>query len=369
MRNIARLSDNDRRELFRNTADKMGLNDAIVEKDFWVCFTLDYLFHRSPWKESITFKGGTSLSKAFHLISRFSEDIDLILDWRVLGYGKDEPWEKRSNTKQDAFNKEANVRAEVFLSETFCPAVKAGLSQEIGCEANVYIDEKDKQTVIFAYPHLFTNTATLQVIRLEIGALAAWTPAKTAQIEPYAAKYYPKIFEQKETAILTVAPERTFWEKATILHHEANRPEHLEMPQRYSRHYYDLYRIGNLYPLNYREHVERMKKLTCPIGNVAVAFADGNVITIPYQERRQLMNRFMPEHGAPKTMTYLPENEPELMMILKRERFKRSYHATAGNLEEYLDKLEKTTLREKLKIAKTVVSTQEVSSHKRGLER
>lgn len=152
MRNIARLSDNDRRELFRNTADKMGLNDAIVEKDFWVCFTLDYLFHRSPWKESITFKGGTSLSKAFHLISRFSEDIDLILDWRVLGYGKDEPWEKRSNTKQDAFNKEANVRAEVFLSETFCPAVKAGLSQEIGCEANVYIDEKDKQTVIFAYP-------------------------------------------------------------------------------------------------------------------------------------------------------------------------------------------------------------------------
>jgi len=83
MRNVARLPESDRRELFRNTADKMGLNDAIVEKDFWVCFTLDYLFHRCPWKETITFKGGTSLSKAFNLISRFSEDIDLILDWRV----------------------------------------------------------------------------------------------------------------------------------------------------------------------------------------------------------------------------------------------------------------------------------------------
>ena len=115
MRNIAKLPDNDRLELFRNTADKMGMNDAIVEKDFWVCFTLDYLFHRSPWKEAITFKGGTSLSKAFHLISRFSEDIDLILDWRVLGYGKDEPWKKRSNTKQDAFNKEANARADIGL--------------------------------------------------------------------------------------------------------------------------------------------------------------------------------------------------------------------------------------------------------------
>lgn len=205
---------------------------------------LDYLFQRSPWKDSITFKGGTSLSKAFRLISRFSEDIDLILDWRVLGYGKDEPWEKRSNTKQDAFNKEANARAEVFLAETFCPAIKEGLSQELGREADIHMDEEEKQTVIFAYPKLFTNAGTLQVIRLEIGALAAWTPAKSAEIMPYAAEYYPDVFEQKGTNILTVAPERTFWEKATILHHEANRPEHLEMPQRYSRHYYDLYRMA-----------------------------------------------------------------------------------------------------------------------------
>lgn len=119
MINVARLPESDRRELFRNTADKMGLNDTIVEKDFWVCFTLDYLFHRCPWKDSITFKGGTSLSKAFNLISRFSEDIDLILDWRVLGYGKDEPWEERSKTKQDSFNKEANARAEFFWLNSF----------------------------------------------------------------------------------------------------------------------------------------------------------------------------------------------------------------------------------------------------------
>lgn len=98
------------------------------------------------------------------------------------------------------------------------------------------MDEEEKQTVIFAYPKLFTNAGTLQVIRLEIGALAAWPPAKSAEITPYAAEYYPDVFEQKGTNILTVAPERTFWEKATILHHEANRPEHLEMPQRYFRH-------------------------------------------------------------------------------------------------------------------------------------
>lgn len=240
----ARFTDNDKRMLFRNTADKMGLNDAIVEKDFWVCVTLDYLFHRSPWKDAITFKGGTSLSKAFHLISRFSEDIDLILDWRILGYGRDEPWEKRSITKQDVFNKEANARAEVFLAETFCPAVKEGLSRELGCDADIRMDVSEKQTVIFSYPKLFSDAGTLQVIRLEIGALAAWTPAEAAEIVPYVAEYYPDVFQQKSTSILTVAPERTFWEKVTILHHEANRPDRLEMPKRYSRHYYDLYRMS-----------------------------------------------------------------------------------------------------------------------------
>lgn len=244
MRRIARLSDGDRRDLFRNTADKMRLNDAIVEKDFWVCFTLDYLFHRSPWREHLTFKGGTSLSKAFNLISRFSEDIDLILDWRLLGYGADEPWESRSNTKQDAFNKAANMKAEVFLRDVLCPKMKADLTGELGRKANLYIDERDKQTVIFAYPRIFTNASTLQVIRLEIGALAAWTPARMASITSYAAQQYPQIFESMFTEVLTVSPERTFWEKATILHHEANRPEHLEMPQRYSRHYYDLYRMA-----------------------------------------------------------------------------------------------------------------------------
>ena len=244
MRKIVQLPDQDRSDLFRNTADKMGLSDAIVEKDFWVCFTLDFLFQRSAWKDAITFKGGTSLSKAYHLINRFSEDIDLILDWRVLGYGLREPWEARSNTKQDAFNKEANRRAEVFLAQTFLPAVKEALSEEIRREAQITIEDRDPQTVIFAYPRIFSNPSTLQVIRLEIGALAAWTPAKQAVITTYAAEYYPQVFEQPGTSVLTVTPERTFWEKATILHQEANRPERLDMPLRYSRHYYDLYRMA-----------------------------------------------------------------------------------------------------------------------------
>ena len=96
MINIANINEDDRNALFKNTAAKMGMTEAIVEKDFWVCYMLDYLFHRCCWKNNIAFKGGTSLSKAYGLIERFSEDIDLILDWRVLGYSIDEPWRKRS---------------------------------------------------------------------------------------------------------------------------------------------------------------------------------------------------------------------------------------------------------------------------------
>jgi len=77
---------------------------------------------------------------------------------------------------------------------------------------------------------------------LESGALAAWTPAAYHAVKPYAADYYPQLFKRAETQVYTVEPERTFWEKVTILHREAMRaPERGPVPARYSRHYYDLW--------------------------------------------------------------------------------------------------------------------------------
>lgn len=245
MYNFVKQSDDQLRIIFRNTAQKMGLHESIIEKDFWVCLTLDYLFHQCEWKDAFIFKGGTSLSKCYDLIYRFSEDIDLILDWRVLDYGINEPWEERSNTKQDAFNKEANQRAEVFLAEILLPRLTNDMSEIIGKPADLYILPEDPQTICFKYPRIFETTSILQVIRLEIGALAAWTPAREKTVSAYVAECYPKIFSQTGSKILTAASERTFWEKATILHHEANRPENLPMPDRYSRHYYDLYCIAH----------------------------------------------------------------------------------------------------------------------------
>ena len=234
-------SKDDLRVLITNTARKKNISEAVVEKDYWVTYFLDYLFNENKWKEYFTFKGGTSLSKCFGIIQRFSEDIDLILDWRVLGYDKLEPWLIRSNTKQDKFNKEINEKTERFLKEDFLTELIKDFSQE---DFEFEIDSLDPQTILFSYPKIFDSNYLSQTIRLEIGSLAAWTPATNISIIPIIGDAYANIFKEK-TNIRTVSVERTFWEKATILHHEANRPESSKMPHRYAKHYYDMYKIAN----------------------------------------------------------------------------------------------------------------------------
>lgn len=234
-------SKDDLRVLITNTARKENISEAVVEKDYWVTYFLDYLFNENKWKEYFTFKGGTSLSKCFEIIQRFSEDIDLILDWRVLGYDKLEPWLIRSNTKQDKFNKEINEKTERFLKEDFLTELVKDFSQE---DFEFEIDSLDPQTILFSYPKIFDSNYLSQTIRLEIGSLAAWTPATNISIIPIIGDAYANIFKEK-TNLRTVSVERTFWEKATILHHEANRPESSKMPHRYARHYYDMYKIAN----------------------------------------------------------------------------------------------------------------------------
>ena len=96
---------------------------------------------------------------------------------------------------------------------------------------------------------------------------------------------------------------------------------------------------------------------------------DGASITLPYQDRRQLMNELMPVHGSPKSMTDLPKDERELAVILKRERLKRSCHATNGNIKEYIDGLKKNTLRGKLKESRTTAPTHKPPSPKKEPER
>jgi hypothetical protein len=243
MREMARRSEKDRRDLFRAAAQKMRVHEAIVEKDFWVCWMLDYLFQDCQWKDQLAFKGGTSLSKAFGAIERFSEDIDLILDWRLLGYSSEEPWADRSATKQDAFGKEANQRTADFLAQEFTPFVHPVLCERVGAEVGV---EARLQDVLIKYPRAFALEAVQPRIRLEIGPMAEWFPNEPRSIRSYAAEQFPQFFSQPETKVRTILAERTFWEKAAILHQEAHRGPERSLPPRYSRHYYDLYRLSRI---------------------------------------------------------------------------------------------------------------------------
>lgn len=243
MYNLLKIKKEEFNTIILNTAAKKGMSAAIVEKDFWVCITLDYLFHHCKWKDHFAFKGGTCLSKVYHLIERFSEDIDLILDWRILGYTSKEPWEERSNTKQQKFIDDSKDRLFSFLKNDFLPEFISGMGSLLQLEINAFIEEEDLGTVVFAYPSSFKDNTILNTIRLEIGILASWIPLQKASIKSFLAEEYPQIFNYSDIDLVATTAERTFWEKATILHQEAFRPEYSLVPPRYSRHYYDVYCI------------------------------------------------------------------------------------------------------------------------------
>jgi hypothetical protein len=195
---------------------------------------LDALFTSERWRDKMIFKGGTSLSKAFHIINRFSEDIDLILDWRQLGITSDESWKTRSNTSQDKFCKDINNKAAAYLAQTFVPAFTKELESKLGRPVRVAAHE---EVVTIEYPKAFDLDYLRPEIVLEIGPLAEWIPHALFEITPYAAEKYPELFTRKAASVMTILPERTFWEKATILHKLASQGK---IPVRHSRHYYDL---------------------------------------------------------------------------------------------------------------------------------
>ncbi len=234
----------DRRVLFLNTAEKKNVHPAIAEKDFWVCYLLDHLFHRNRYQKSFVFKGGTSLSMAYHLIERFSEDIDLILDWRTIRYQTEDVWMERSRNKQNQYNEKLNRDASVFIANELKTSLQASLEKELSFIPQLFTDPDDAQILNFEYPHIFHEDYIRPAIRLEIGPIAEWTPSHKAVIRSMTAEVYERFFSRPSTEILTVDAERTFWEKTTILHKIANFPADKPLPARYARHYYDLYRMS-----------------------------------------------------------------------------------------------------------------------------
>ena len=234
MNAFAKLPLSEQALYFEQASANIGLSPEAVEKDFWVVWVLDKLFRSELLADKIIFKGGTSLSKVFGLIRRFSEDIDLILDWNEVV--KEDPNLKRSKTKQDQFNKSVNELSRNYIADVFLPEVRCILGDS--CSAK--IEERAPDVINIRYPSSFESSYLRPEIRLEIGPLALWVPHAAYPIHSYASEAFPELFEQNGCVVNTIKAERTFWEKATILHAEAFRPKSKPLPLRYSRHYYDL---------------------------------------------------------------------------------------------------------------------------------
>lgn len=238
MDRVARLPAVKRSALFSETAASKGATPAVIEKDFWVTWVLDQLFQQPDIARLLMFKGGTSLSKVYRLIERFSEDIDLILDWRVLS--GENPLANRSKTSQEKLNKAIDEQAQAYISGELLALVSGALGDVCRCE----IEPTDPHIINVRYPAAFPDEYLRPVVRLEIGPLASWLPHEERTIHCYAAEAFPKVFERTECSVKVIKAERTFWEKATILHHEAYRPKGNPQPSRYSRHYYDVAKMA-----------------------------------------------------------------------------------------------------------------------------
>lgn len=266
MNRFAGLPAQERALYFQQAADRLGLPAASVEKDFWVCWVLGQLFASPLLAPKILFKGGTSLSKVFGLIRRFSEDIDLILDWNEVT--EEDPLGPRSNTKQEGFNHSVIEHSRNYIRATFLPEVERLLAGT--CSAK--IEEESPDVINIRYPAVYSDHYLRPEIRLEIGPLAQWIPNARYDVRSFMADVFPELFEEGRCSVQAIKAERTFWEKATILHCEAFRPQSKPLPARYSRHYYDLammadhesIRLAALHDLDLLRSVVEFKKKFYP---------------------------------------------------------------------------------------------------------
>ena len=304
------LPEQDKRDVYEVAASRLDTLPSYVEKDFWVCLVLDVLFNKLPANHpKLIFKGGTSLSKVFGLIRRFSEDIDLVVDRGGLGFsGEHDPTSARdlSNKKRKALFKE--------LASVCSSYIRGGLKSNLtslikelaeGCD--IFVDEGDEsgQTLLVEYPALYPSgdvTYLASNVRIEAGARSALDPSLGRTVTPYVANELPD-WSFTVSNIGVIAPERTYWEKLLILHglycgcRDANR-----LPSdtnRILRHYYDVAMIT----------VTETGRATLSDFGLLAAVRNHNLIAF-----RQAWKRF--EEAVPGTVRLVPQ--PELRTVIER---------------------------------------------------
>jgi hypothetical protein len=250
MKEFIAMLDERRRLVCTQTGARLGLFEIAVEKDFWVCWTLRKLFALPEWGEHLTFKGGTSLSKCWNLIERFSEDIDIVIDRGALGFGGDNAPEcalskKQTSKRLKALKESCRQCVSNRIHLALIDVISSVLPQGPEWSLEPDLDDPDGQTLLLFYPTAFPEQAVYlrRAVKIEMGARSDTDPAESIEIRPYISEVFPDLLAEPGTRVRAVMPRRTFWEKAMLLHEETFRPEAKRRREAMARHYYDLYRL------------------------------------------------------------------------------------------------------------------------------
>jgi hypothetical protein len=246
MNRFAREPADARADYLYQSGAATGIPAYIVEKDFWVCWLLGRIFATPDLGGDCVFKGGTSLSKVFQAIHRFSEDIDLGLLPASLGWQEADLDGAPSNSARQKRIAEIGAACAEAVRGRFRERLETVVTQELGPRPGgtwlSYGHEAASRSPIiyFAYPQAVPPGSYIApTVKIEFGSLTDQRPIGRHPVTPLVAALAPADFADFHAEVVALEIERTFWEKATILHAEHHRPAHKAQPARYARHYSD----------------------------------------------------------------------------------------------------------------------------------
>ena len=237
------LNDDVKREFINQVADatNRALPDQVIEKDWWVTQVLKAVF-ALPYAEHLSFKGGTSLSKCWHLIERFSEDIDIAVSRDYLGYGGSLSRTQISDKLRRAACSFVRNKMQFDLNEAL---LRQGIAKDaFAVRVNITpISTTDPETIEVEYKSaLPENPYIRHCVLIEVSGRSMQQPVLCEDIQSFIDQYLPQsvVAEKPFNIPNVVTPERTFLEKTFLLHEEFHKPQSDIRTNRMSRHLYDI---------------------------------------------------------------------------------------------------------------------------------
>ncbi len=222
-----------------------GLDKISIEKDWWVTMVLRAIFS-SQYAKHLSFKGGTSLSKCFGIIDRFSEDIDIAINREFLGFVGELSKTQISDRLRRA---SCSFTRDEFVEEIERQLLALGIkSSEFEVKVNVTsITTTDPEIIEVYYSSLFEGDEYVRnVVLIEVSGRSMYEPLEQANLCSMIAQALPNVkFADIPFHVTAVSPKRTFIEKACLLHEEFAQTTRAVRVQRMSRHLYDLERLAS----------------------------------------------------------------------------------------------------------------------------